>query len=245
MKKNQSIRFGVLALAFVCMIATSACSSAQTEDSSEISSAKPSEQSEATMPDENSSSLGNYTTIYGKVTSIDGNEITLAVGTLNAIDAMSGATGKNQPIDQAANGQPNGQGQGQPNAQPNEQNGMPQGNETAVPQSGSNSEANAQLPDLLTLTGESKTIVIEDESILFKTTMGRESGPQGKPEENSQQVSQMPQDNLSGETATLSEIQEGSILDKTTPRLIQFHTFKNAVNPPFLGGFSIFSTVAA
>ena len=37
----------------------------------------------------------------------------------------------------------------------------------------------------------------------------------------------------------------GNILDKTTPRLIQFHTFKNAVNPPFLGGFSIFGTVAA
>ena len=36
-----------------------------------------------------------------------------------------------------------------------------------------------------------------------------------------------------------------TFLDKTTPRLIQFHTFKNAVNPPFLGGFSIFSTVAA
>ena len=35
------------------------------------------------------------------------------------------------------------------------------------------------------------------------------------------------------------------VIDKTTPRLIQFHTFKNAVNPPFLGGFSIFSTVAA
>lgn len=35
------------------------------------------------------------------------------------------------------------------------------------------------------------------------------------------------------------------ILDKTTPRLIQFHTFKNAANPPFLGGFSIFSIVAA
>ena len=38
---------------------------------------------------------------------------------------------------------------------------------------------------------------------------------------------------------------EGNILDKTTPRLIQFHTFKNAANPPFLGGFSIFSIVAA
>lgn len=35
------------------------------------------------------------------------------------------------------------------------------------------------------------------------------------------------------------------IIDKTTPRLIQFHTLKNAVNPPFLGGFSIFNTVVA
>ena len=33
--------------------------------------------------------------------------------------------------------------------------------------------------------------------------------------------------------------------DKTTPRLIQFYTFKNAVNPPFLGVFSIFGTVVA
>ena len=38
---------------------------------------------------------------------------------------------------------------------------------------------------------------------------------------------------------------QGNVLDKTTPRLIQFHTFKNAVNPPFLGGFSVFGTVAA
>lgn len=34
-------------------------------------------------------------------------------------------------------------------------------------------------------------------------------------------------------------------IDKTTPRLIQFHTLKNAANPPFLGVFSIFGTVAA
>ncbi len=37
----------------------------------------------------------------------------------------------------------------------------------------------------------------------------------------------------------------GRVYDKTTPRLIQFHTLKNAANPPFLGGFSIFGTVAA
>lgn len=35
------------------------------------------------------------------------------------------------------------------------------------------------------------------------------------------------------------------LIDKTTPRLIQFHTLKNAVNPPFLGGFLIFGTMAA
>ena len=40
-------------------------------------------------------------------------------------------------------------------------------------------------------------------------------------------------------------LKQGNILDKTTPRLIQFHTLKNAVNPPFLGGFSIFNTVVA
>lgn len=44
----------------------------------------------------------------------------------------------------------------------------------------------------------------------------------------------------------LSGVKEHTrVLDKTTPRLIQFHIFKNAVNPPFLGGFSIFATVAA
>ena len=39
--------------------------------------------------------------------------------------------------------------------------------------------------------------------------------------------------------------QDLTFFDKTTPRLIQFHTLKNAANPPFLGGFSIFGTVAA
>ena len=45
---------------------------------------------------------------------------------------------------------------------------------------------------------------------------------------------------------SIEERNEGySVYDKTTPRLIQFHTLKNAANPPFLGGFSIFGTVAA
>ena len=45
--------------------------------------------------------------------------------------------------------------------------------------------------------------------------------------------------------ATMIEPFDGTLYDKTTPRLIQFHTLKNAVNPPFLGGLSIFNTVVA
>ena len=44
---------------------------------------------------------------------------------------------------------------------------------------------------------------------------------------------------------TVGKTEVNKVYDKTTPRLIQFHTFKNAVNPPFLGGFSVFGTVAA
>lgn len=44
---------------------------------------------------------------------------------------------------------------------------------------------------------------------------------------------------------TETERIDSRFLDKTTPRLIQFHTLKNAVNPPFLGGFLFSGTVAA
>lgn len=44
---------------------------------------------------------------------------------------------------------------------------------------------------------------------------------------------------------TIGKTKINKVYDKTTPRLIQFHTLKNAVNPPFLGGFSIFNTVVA
>lgn len=45
--------------------------------------------------------------------------------------------------------------------------------------------------------------------------------------------------------AEMIEPYSGVVYDKTTPRLIQFHTFKNAVNPPFLGGFLFSGTVVA
>ena len=55
-------------------------------------------------------------------------------------------------------------------------------------------------------------------------------------------VLQLP--HIAGPVIGLEDLQRGGV-DKTTPRLIQFHTLKNAANPPFLGGFSIFGTVAA
>ena len=45
--------------------------------------------------------------------------------------------------------------------------------------------------------------------------------------------------------AILKPFKNCRVYDKTTPRLIQFHTLKNAVNPPFLGGFLTSGTVAA
>ena len=38
---------------------------------------------------------------------------------------------------------------------------------------------------------------------------------------------------------------EMTVLDKTTPRLLQSHTLENAVKPPFLGGFFISGISAA
>lgn len=216
MKKIRNIRFRALTLAFACIIGTSACSSAQTDVSSEVLSTESSSQTENTLSDANSSNFADSTTIYGKVTAVNGNEITFEVGTLNAADALSGATANAQPAGQAVSGQANRQGNGRPNAQPDEQNDIPPEGETAASQSDLNAETNDNMPpDLLTLTGESRTIVIEDKSILSKKQMAEERGPQGKTEENTQQNSQIAQDSIPAETASLSEIQEGTILEVT------------------------------
>ena len=47
------------------------------------------------------------------------------------------------------------------------------------------------------------------------------------------------------EISTEAEATREVVTDKTTPRLIQFHTFKNAVKPPFLGDFFISGISAA
>jgi type IV secretory pathway TrbL component len=104
MKKIRNIRFRALTLAFACIIGTSACSSAQTDVSSEVLSTESSSQTENTLSDANSSNSADSTTIYGKVTAVNGNEITFEVGTLNAADALSGATANAQPAGHSLDG---------------------------------------------------------------------------------------------------------------------------------------------
>ena len=72
----------------------------------------------------------------------------------------------------------------------------------------------------------------------FAANAGKKAGEFYTPHEVSLLMSEIVAEHLKNRD-------EIKIYDKTTPRLIQFHTLKNAANPPFLGGFSIFGTVAA
>ena len=89
---------------------------------------------------------------------------------------------------------------------------------------------------LLTVDAEDSTVTVKGDHVEQKTasTYQIEAGSEVV-------ASVAPADEKEIKEVRVNEEQ----MDKTTPRLIQFHTFKNAANPPFLGGFSIFSIVAA
>lgn len=71
---------------------------------------------------------------------------------------------------------------------------------------------------------------------MYASNAGKSGGEYYTPQEVSELLTRL---------ATAGKTEVNKVYDKTTPRLIQFHTLKNAVNPPFLGGFSIFNTVVA
>lgn len=95
MTKLNKIQMGTLLLAAFCLIGTGACSSAQSADSS--ASAASSSQSDHAAS--GSSAAADRNAIFGKVTAVDGNKITIAVGTLNA-----GGHGKDQTPETMQNG---------------------------------------------------------------------------------------------------------------------------------------------
>lgn len=135
-----------------------------------------------------SSTNGN--TIYGKVTAVDGQNITIALAENNVMQG-----GGQQPQGNHGTMPSGGQPQGSPGTMPSDGQ-QPQGSAPAMP-SGSQQQMNGGTqggPGGLTLTGESKTITVSDSTAI--TTGGK--GP-----------------NTSAAKASLSEIKAGSVITVT------------------------------
>jgi hypothetical protein len=134
-------------------------------------------------------------TFYGKVTAVDGTKITLALGTLF---------------------QPGGQFSGQkPDSRPSgtiPDGSRPQG---SLPSGETRPDRSFEM---LTLTGESKTIVVDDVSILTKMDMSRTGFPgflpdsKNEPNTTAGTTSSENIPSVSEEAATLADITIGSIL---------------------------------
>ena len=159
-----------------------------------------------------SSSANGQTTIYGKVTAVDGEKVTLALGTFN--QRGGGRSGSNSGDGSAVR-------QGTP---PNKRkNSTQQGAGSEI----KNSTGQGNTPNggwganMLTLTGESKTITISDSSILTKGNMrgfgtmggGRGNG-QNRPTSSTSDSSAQNTPSVT-KTASLSDITIDTILKVT------------------------------
>lgn len=112
---------------------------------------------------------------------------------------------------------------------------------------------NKRLKRLITVIGDMDLGNYQDNSIdafgdtyeylmgMYASNAGKSGGEFFTPQEVSELLTKISLLDNNGKMKT----EVNKVYDKTTPRLIQFHTLKNAANPPFLGVFSIFGTVAA
>ncbi|QNK41667.1 hypothetical protein [Caproicibacter fermentans] len=205
MTKLNKIQMGTLMLASLCLVGASACSSAQSADSS--ASAASSSQSDHAASE--SSAAADQNVVFGKVTAVDGNKITIAVGTLNtdghSKDRTPGTTQDGSRSDTDHSGKPQSGGKDRPANQSGDQANAASkapsgGGNGSRPEDGGNR-------DMLTLTGETKTITISDESILSAQQM------MGGPASSGETVSK--QTESGEESASLSDIQDGTVLKVT------------------------------
>ncbi|MGX8709834.1 MAG: hypothetical protein ACQGTM_06255 [bacterium] len=199
-------------LAAVCTVGLAACSS-QTTAASATASQSASQQS-----------ADNQTTVYGKVTAVDGSKITLALGTLNR-----GEGGGRQENGKGQGGASGSEQKGNPPSKDNTASGGDSSEGKNQRQQGSGGEGGFEM---LTLTGETKTITISDESILTRQSMrGNRQTPDGKTEQGTGSTASSAGDtsdtystkgvkntngNESGESASLSDITVGSVLKVTS-----------------------------
>jgi len=211
MKKTSLFRAAIAMLIAVNMLSFAACSQQNTStDSSSVTTS-----SSATA------SSSEQTTVYGKVTAVDGSKVTIALGTLNQQITVSGSNDTQQ-------GGPVGGNQGD----------NQQGETTSGTNSGSNNIQQGTAPSGgpgaadLTLTGASKTITISDASILTKQNRqgrgghapdaktGASTTASGAPNGNAKSTSGIESENSTdrksgSDSAALTDITVGSILKVT------------------------------
>lgn len=143
--------------------------------------------------------------LYGKVTAIKGKNITVAIGTMKQF----GERPDNMPTGSSTQGT------------------MPSGNQQGTPPSGG-------MPELLTLSGESKTITVTDSVKITKLNM---RGQFGRPSDQ-QTTATTVASAATGDAATLSDIAVGSILKITTKTGTDTVASIEIISMNFPGGFN-------
>jgi|GEM_PF-468179 len=169
MKKNRLIIIALLSVFTALMLA--GCQTQASGEDSQSSEQQTAEASQA-QPQSSASAVQEDNAVYGTVTAIDGNTVTLELGTLNENAQLNGQDGPGQGGGQ--NGKPSGSA---PSDMPSD---MPSGDMPSDMPSGempSDMPSDGERPSMLTSTGETITITIPDESIITVTGVeGQETG---------------------------------------------------------------------
>ena len=125
-------------------------------------------------------SASDENAIYGEVTAINGSEITISVGTLNQQARPSGDQQGTMPSGEGGNKEQMGQNPPDSNASGQPSGGQP--GDGQMPQgsgeNGAQPSGNQEGRSMLTLTGETKTITVTDESVITTPSFNREQNGQ-------------------------------------------------------------------
>jgi hypothetical protein len=156
MKKYRLIIFALLAV--LAVVTLTGCG--QGAASADMQSSVQQTQGETQAQAQSGAAAEDKDAIYGNVTAIDGNNITLELGTVNQGALPDGQDG----APPSGAGQGNGQDGGQPSGMPSD---MPSGEQpSGMP---SDMPSGGERPSMLSLTGETKTITVSDESVIATT----------------------------------------------------------------------------
>ena len=203
------------------------------------------------------------TTVYGKVTAISGNKVTVALGILlqggnqNSSGNNNGqpgtppggnqgnttgtnSTSSNSSTQRVSNTTSNSANSTTSNSSTQKGNtansgqGNTAGNSSTSGSKPSNPPGGTQggMPDMLTTTGESKTITISDTSIITKQSMPTPGGTNGQSSTTNGNNNANSSSTSSSTKASLSDITAGSIL-----KITYKSSYDNLVSVEIIGGF--------